>query len=519
MKRIILKYFFNINIINLKIMGKILLTGVDYMSEKNNYIIPGIVCTLLAVCVSMLFMTDSFRKDEANADNSSFRHSETIHNTTYKFPGGEDKMYLKEITLDDKSFLQDEYKYNHQLAKASLALSLSAFTSDDGKSHWGDDGNFNRDINIKQVLSDLKFEKSEVYGYDVNLNDSSSKVAFALGHKTLNNGDKSFDVVCVAVRGGGYGCEWADNFRLGSDQSSFHKGFFDSAQKIVPKLDDYIKRRCKGENVKLWITGYSRGGAVANILASLYDSEKENNGCSVYAYTFASPATADISNDDNVKYSNIFNIINPYDIVPTIPPSQWGFSRFGVDLYFPMYDEQNELFSKVSSYYTDITGVNKELFKESPLKSVTDIIVKIGKDRKTYASLLQPVLEDLVLSSMTREKIDGKWTVIPFKKYVRQKYGAEIASEIDSIEKNIGLTGVGDITITLPRDFVKFLTLCKINGVGDISTAISESMTLGTAHEIAGLGGESIFSGSVSGHFPEVYLAWMETIGENEFVK
>jgi len=184
-----------------------------------------------------------------------------------------------------------------------------------------------------------------------------------------------------------------------------------------------------------------------------------------------------------------------------------------------MYDEQNELFSKVSSYYTDITGVNKELFKESPLKSVTDIIVKIGKDRKTYASLLQPVLEDLVLSSMTREKIDGKWTVIPFKKYVRQKYGAEIASEIDSIEKNIGVTGVGDITITLPRDFVKFLTLCKINGVGDISTAISESMTLGTAHEIAGLGGESIFSGSVSGHFPEVYLAWMETIGENEFVK
>jgi len=495
------------------------------MSENKSiykYVMYSLFSFILIAFVIQIIIGDNLRNDETNAKNSVIDNTGSIHNSIFKFTGGEDKMYIKDTGIDDNFFLQNEYVYNHNLAKASLALSLSAFSADDVKAFWGENGNYNREIHVKQLISDLNFEKTEFYGYDVNLNDSSSKVAFTLGHKSLKVNNLTCDVVCVAIRGGGYGCEWADNFKLGGGESPYHEGFLKSAQNVKENLDDYIQRRCDSDRIKLWITGYSRGGAVANILASLYDSDNNYENYEIYAYTFASPATVESSYPEFKKdrFNNIFNIINPYDIVPTIPPLAWGFSRFGVNMYFPKYtSEQNDLFEKVSSYYTGLTGNEKNLFEESPLKNVTDIIVKLSKDRTTYAKYFQPILEDLVLSSLTMEKNNDKWTVIPFKKFIEQKYGLEMAKNINSYKENAVLGGIGDTKIKLPGDFVNFLVLCEINGLTDISSVISESLTLGSAQEIAGLSGESMFSAGVSGHYPELYLAWMETIEEKEFIK
>ncbi len=488
-------------------------------NRKHTYLISAFILLIVIGIIFCTLLTNDFENNEANADNSSFQRAGKVRKATYRFQGGEGRVYSKETFFSDSWFLMNEYDYNHSLAKTSLAISLSAFTSDEARSFWGEDGSFNREANIRQFLDDMDFKNTEFSGYNVNLNDFSSKAAYALGHKTLETKSERADVVCVAIRGGGYGCEWADNFKVGVGESPWHKGFLTSAQKVKAGVDDYIKRNCKTGSLKLWISGYSRGGAIANVLASLYDSEKKESGYEIYAYTFAAPTTIDFSSAEfkNIDFSNIFNIINPYDIVPTIPPPAWGFSRPGKDMSFPLYKEESELFERVSSYYTELTGDNKELFQPSPLKNITDIIVKLGKDRKTYATVFEPILEDLVLSSMTREKNGNEWTVIPFKKYIRQKYGNDAVLKLENLDSNIGIAGFSDLESVLPEDFIKFLFLCQINGAGDITSVIIENLTLKSVHQIAGLGGESIFSGSISGHFPEGYVAWMESIAETDF--
>lgn len=53
----------------------------------------------------------------------------------------------------------------------------------------------------------------------------------------------------------------------------------------------------------------------------------------IYTYTFETPQGA--VNSDEKSYNNIFNIVNPVDLVPKVAPSKWGFGRYGVDRYFP----------------------------------------------------------------------------------------------------------------------------------------------------------------------------------------
>ena len=56
----------------------------------------------------------------------------------------------------------------------------------------------------------------------------------------------------------------------------------------------------------------------------------------VYAYTFATPAA--IRNPPREGYENIFNIINPADLVPQVMPAEWGYGRYGTDLFLPVQD-------------------------------------------------------------------------------------------------------------------------------------------------------------------------------------
>ena len=51
----------------------------------------------------------------------------------------------------------------------------------------------------------------------------------------------------------------------------------------------------------------------------------------VFAYTFASPGTTTYANATADRYKSIFNIINEDDLVPQLPMSAWGFTRYGVN--------------------------------------------------------------------------------------------------------------------------------------------------------------------------------------------
>ena len=135
---------------------------------------------------------------------------------------------------------------------------------------------------------------------------SKDSVGVVLGKKTITvwNGSKNetCTLIAVGVRGGGYAGEWASNLTIG--QSGRHLGFERSAQKVLGTLRSYLRSQgvTAKEHVKYWVTGYSRGGAVANLAAGDIAAAPETYFASkqdVYGYTFECPSAAVISEDPN----------------------------------------------------------------------------------------------------------------------------------------------------------------------------------------------------------------------------
>ena len=67
-----------------------------------------------------------------------------------------------------------------------------------------------------------------------------------------------------AIRGSKYDSEWASNLTAGAQGDI--QGFYDASEKVNDRLRDYLADN-ELTDVKLWITGYSRAGAVADLTA------------------------------------------------------------------------------------------------------------------------------------------------------------------------------------------------------------------------------------------------------------
>ena len=221
-------------------------------------------------------------------------------------------------------------EYNHSLATMSLCLAFSTYR-----------GNYpykDGDHNIKKILQECgftgdDFQRYEQYG--LREKPSTSGIGCAIGSKGLED---SSTLIVVAVRSGDYEAEWASNFEVGL--SGDHSGFSKAAGMVYDDIGDYISKHGITGDVKIWITGYSRGGAVATQTAArLNKGSFENISYTkndVYAYGFATPAGAvSSSNPGSTDYSNIFNIIHYHDIVPLVAPEKWGFGRYGTTLILP----------------------------------------------------------------------------------------------------------------------------------------------------------------------------------------
>lgn len=128
--------------------------------------------------------------------------------------------------------------------------------------------------------------------------------------------------IAVVLRGT-VGDEWYSNFDVG--YSAEHSGFAKAADFAELKLGDYVFTHAIGTEPEFFITGYSRGGAVANILAKrLCDRYGLERVC---AYTFAAPSTT-ISRRTN-RYGSIYNLIRSEDFFTRVPLVGWGYTKYG----------------------------------------------------------------------------------------------------------------------------------------------------------------------------------------------
>ena len=260
----------------------------------------------------------------------------------------------------DSFFTHPATQYDHQLALATLGLVCAAANTIASDAEYWVNGSVGREAHIAAAYEALGFGDALFCNYDLDTGRAGDFVGYSLARKTLTLNGQRTTLVALILRGGGYGGEWASNFHMGD--TSAHTGFVTPVAAVFASLKAYLARAGQSGAFKLWLGGYSRGAAVANLTAArirqqLPQIAQENT----FVYTFAAPAAltaadrpdlqADYDNDHTADgglktdwdVSNIFNIISSGDIVARVMPEEWGYHRNGNDRFLPSTAYQNEL--------------------------------------------------------------------------------------------------------------------------------------------------------------------------------
>ena len=274
--------------------------------------------------------------------------------------------YKVSYQMDYSQFFSDNEVYNKSI---SLVSSLFSATIYDGQyiEEYGylnnskyDFNHFNgiRNMMITHGLSDVEFHQLKDEYEDQHITD------VAIGHRNVSFNGTSKEIISISIRGTNTSTEeWSSNFDVGcydifknnapisksDDWVKFenHMGFDITANRVKKIIDEYISKNISSNTTiqkTLWITGHSRGGAIANLLGAYYNDDYET-----FVYTFASARTTTIAKEEAQSYKSIFNIINEDDIISSLPFENWGFIRYGNDI-----SRSIDLTYKTSWYeYTD----------------------------------------------------------------------------------------------------------------------------------------------------------------------
>ena len=353
-----------------------------------------------------VFIFDELAQDVIYGSTGKFRYAAV----------GESDDKKATYYFDHAYFDSSAEEYNPSLSTMSLCLAMAAFgangASMEAKYYTDDQAKFdyssgsyiwpdnsktkelkykNQWVNAESLLEDIGFEVIEANA-DYKTEPTPNSIGVIVGMKTVESDDGDYTLIALATRGGNYFSEWSGNFQMGA--SGNHYGFNTAKNTAKTFLNDFISRHSDEIKtpVKLWMAGYSRGGAVVNLLAGeLTDAkkfgnygEKELTRENIFAYCFEPPrglSTSVCSREDAKKYKNIHNIVNPNDIVPLVAMNNWDFIRYGVDEevipdseYTSKYNRQA---SKMMSYYTkfDYDAIKDSYVSVSEYEAQFDVVV------------------------------------------------------------------------------------------------------------------------------------------------
>ncbi len=313
-------------------------------------------------------------------------------------------------------------EFNQKLMQASFVMSASAFR--DKTQELGQ-----RDFNILNFFSRAGFTDPRTDDY--NTATSIDTIGSAIAHKKIGGST----IIAVAMSGNNYNNEWLSNFTVSDEQRA--QGFNDAAGKVFSRILEYISDYSLEGDLRLWITGYSRAAAVANITAA--DVTDSGLFGAVYGYTIGTPRTT--KDLDAGRFDNIFNVINPFDPIPLMPFPEWGYKRYGIDLYLPSMETDSDYFTKKYSADTvsmQVTGVPVRFNPQvnAQLHTVMDFLLFYVKSSNAYKENFQNGIIHL-------------WENREYKPLIR-----DIAEKIDQL---------GDVTLYQFKEFYNFLDyLCQV---------------------------------------------------------
>ena len=250
------------------------------------------------------------------------------HKNSISFTSNANTFYTR---YDDSYFLLDNKEYQQEIAIASFASSMATINNDKDYTKRGD---YLIKLWKKQGFDNIYLNQDFLTKPTIN------SVGYGIASKKIDD----FNLIAVTVRSGAYDAEWANNFLVGTEGHS--KGFYDSSVTVFEGLINYITNYKIEGYTKFWLSGYSRGASIVNLVAAELLDEINLGTFSdsiltsiddVYAYCFEPPAAAAVS-DDVAKsdlYKCIHNVLNFNDPIPLTIPFNWGFVRYGQNRYYP----------------------------------------------------------------------------------------------------------------------------------------------------------------------------------------
>lgn len=391
----------------------------------------------------------------------------------------------------DSDYFNKNGMFQMPLAVASLCLEMASFSNNLNLS-WDTEQKGDtpgRAANILELYGRLGFTNAACVNYDKPLSNTSDKVAFSMAMKYIDNGKGGTDtLVAVPIRGGGYGGEWASNFYVTYDwksaQYTRHLGFDTAAQQAKKSVQEYLDTHTIKGDVKIWLVGFSRGAAVANLLGHYLAEEATPGGIRIqrknlYAYTFATPAGVSEHYMDDSD-TNMFNLISPVDLVPMVAPGNWGYGRYGqtVQLTPDFSHEALEKFRLCSG----LTGTDKELTIKSSqrynLLRFTDWLCVVIPDAGNYC---QSGIQTTV-SRKTGELLGTN----PIKKLQEEAETSDIK-----------------VMQTVIKQCVKIIDAA----IHPVDVIVKEGVKWSVKEFIKN---EVDLAGIGRAHYPELYLTWLE---------
>lgn len=491
------------------------------MTIKNNIksrvlaIVISVAMVITLTPAALLMQTDPSCADEQNVI-IKWKMQDKIHETSVKY--------------SDEFFNASSYVYNHELARLTLLTECSSWTAD--TSDWGTQASDDSEVALKRCslikdsLDTLGFTENQVfYNYGKSLNQGDDEVAAAIARNPRTN------VVAVIVRGGEYGAEWASNFDVGEGENNDnHRGFDRSAQDVYNQVIEYLKGQDK--SVKLWITGYSRGSAVANLLThkinNYADTSSQIDRERIFAYTFATPQGANIKTLTEDK--NLFNIVNPGDLVPCVAFSNWSYTQYGITRSF-REDPSDEIVNKIRDNYYNMFGseldVRANLAKKDKIQNLMDLATGLYPTAKQARKIQLALVDLMLIINKKTQQDDGTWmqcTNNEKNNLLNEKYGENVVSAsrqkaltfINSSEagkamkRSMPASGTDELMKNLPYLF----TLADIHGADKevLAQLIEESHHDNDTAKLLG----SLLTGTLDdaksiliGHSPVTYISWL----------
>lgn len=458
---------------------------------------------------------------------------------------GDDRDHIGTYYYDDNYFRKSSYIYNQNLATMSLCLELSAWNSESEPNYD------NKMKNAKDLLGKLGFD-----GFYHNYNEfcedgitgkpTKDSIGVVAAHKKVKFKEGDYTLIAVAVRGGGYEKEWASNATVGKREE--HDGFSQARDQVLSFMRDYIKGSGISGKIKIWITGYSRAAAVANMVAGAIDeapstfSDCELELKDLFAYTFETPAGVLKLNARQQKFSNIFNIINREDPVPFVAPKAWGFHRYGVDRYLPSYETDGSSFmakkSAMLEKYKRLPGYTDYYIDDFKMKKLFYNPIKrmfyTKDDNKNKKP--QGIFLDEFITEVAKTSIGSRTDYVDdYQEHMRSicniffGQGDKTDKLFEALKDNMVktvLTLVNPFTKEKPLETIsKYLEGCldEAGITNDSKESLSTtafqvlnllvSVSINNPNKVITVA--SNLPGIGQAHFPELCLAWMQSMDTN----